>query len=107
MIEESDAFLKQDLHLRVGCGLGVPGRYRCDIVAIGQMIVRIDIARHLGERSHRIGFERSRVVGPGAVNGKAGGHGNRRGRRNGGSGLKEVAAIDFGLTIDFSHEVLP
>jgi hypothetical protein len=107
LIEESDAFLKQDLHLRVGCGLGVPGRYRCDIVAIGQVIVRIDIARDLGKRSHGIGFERLSVVGPGAVDGKAGGHGNRRGRRDCGSGPKEVAAIDFATTIDFSHEFLP
>ncbi len=70
LIEEGDAFLKHRLHLRVRCGLGVPGRDRDDVVAIGQMIVRIYIPCHLGERSHRIGVSALRVVGPGAVNGR-------------------------------------
>ena len=92
------------LHFRVQRGLGVPRRHRRDIVAISQLIVEIDIARHLGERSHRIWFERLRVVGPGAVNGQASGHCDRRGGRYGGGGPKEVAAVDFAVTIDFSRD---
>src|SRR5882724_3074348 len=85
----------------------IPWLDRCDVIAVGQHIVRIDVARDLHQRLQRGRRQRRRVVGPGVGDGEP-----RRGRdRDGGHrrcrALEKDAAGMFASTIDFSHGFPP